>query len=432
MENNAVETSYPGYYYNPSYPRYGIAINGDVIDISKGGVPLRYIKYASKTEPVCIMQTATGVSRTPFRSRIIAETFVPMPEELVNSSIKHVVFIDGNSNNLSLDNLRWGKAGEWFAHYTTQYYAELRKKWGFPEFDDSNTGLYPNAVACQYKQGFYYLPGVEEPIVIDKDGNFFNLEDNKFITQRITMHGYVTCDLRVIRKDGSVIRKPYRVHQAVALLFCSRPDTDEVLVPNHKDGNKQNNHYKNLEWITHQENSWHAIETGLTKVRWILVKDIRTNEITRYSSCGEVNKALGIAEVPLSKRLKNGNAAIHTYKWHVFKYEDEVEKDGWPDIPEENKVENSWNKLYRSVKDAKPFKIKVISLKNGKESVFPSLNTAARYTGVNNATLSYRLKCYGDDITYDKYRFIKLEETSLSSSQVKAWEKLYGQKYVTA
>lgn len=51
------------------------------------------------------------------------------------------------------------------------------------------------------------------------------------------------------------------VHVIVAKTFHgSRPDG---LVVNHKDTNKRNNHFENLEWATQARNVEHAIENGL-------------------------------------------------------------------------------------------------------------------------------------------------------------------------
>lgn len=55
------------------------------------------------------------------------------------------------------------------------------------------------------------------------------------------------------------------VHRLVALAWLECPAGYEDMDVNHKDGNKQNNHYSNLEWVTHAKNMKHAIDTGLWK-----------------------------------------------------------------------------------------------------------------------------------------------------------------------
>lgn len=57
------------------------------------------------------------------------------------------------------------------------------------------------------------------------------------------------------------IRTSKRVHVFVGKCFVPNPHNRNSI--NHKDGNKANPHWKNLEWCTQQENIIHAVETGL-------------------------------------------------------------------------------------------------------------------------------------------------------------------------
>jgi hypothetical protein len=57
----------------------------------------------------------------------------------------------------------------------------------------------------------------------------------------------------------------FKGHRLVAAYFVNRPKvkSTSLLEVNHIDGNKSNNHFSNLEWVTRSENLKHAIRTGL-------------------------------------------------------------------------------------------------------------------------------------------------------------------------
>lgn len=81
---------------------------------------------------------------------------------------------------------------------------------------------------------------------------------SKLMSPQIHSRGYVRVNLS---KGG--FSKSYYVHRLVAMFFI--PNTLNKPCINHKDGNKLNNHYLNLEWCTVDENNEHAIQNGLVK-----------------------------------------------------------------------------------------------------------------------------------------------------------------------
>jgi len=104
------------------------------------------------------------------------------------------------------------------------------------------------------------IPGIPG-YTINEYGDIFSYKGKKSdghrISTVITRCGYVHVSL--VYAQGK--RKPFLVHRLVASTFIPNPENKPQI--NHKDGNKQNNHYSNLEWCTRAENQQHAFDTGL-------------------------------------------------------------------------------------------------------------------------------------------------------------------------
>lgn len=93
-----------------------------------------------------------------------------------------------------------------------------------------------------------------EDYQISNFGNVISLKYGKVRVLKPTMSkGYCHVDLG--------FRKTKKIHRLVGIYFI--PNPDNKLEINHKDGNKLNNHYTNLEWNTASENKRHALLNGL-------------------------------------------------------------------------------------------------------------------------------------------------------------------------
>lgn len=103
------------------------------------------------------------------------------------------------------------------------------------------------------------MPGM---FAISNYGRIWNIPKQKFTALTSNSYGYFVTKLK--RVDGS--RKSILVHRLVAWEFVSYRREINLQI-NHKDGNKLNNTYWNLEWVTPKENTHHAFENGLINDR---------------------------------------------------------------------------------------------------------------------------------------------------------------------
>lgn len=145
-------------------------------------------------------------------------------------------------------------------------------------------------VAKNVKEGDYmdwkhYIDKYE----VSEDGRVRNTKTGRILKPKKNKRGYIFYGISVNGKYKDII-----AHRAVAELFIENPyDKPQV---NHKDGNKENNYFLNLEWSTESENMIHAFENGLNDNSRFSVAvnqiDKYGNVVATYSSIAEASKAV--------------------------------------------------------------------------------------------------------------------------------------------
>lgn len=101
---------------------------------------------------------------------------------------------------------------------------------------------------------FGNVKGVDRMV---KNGHGERLIKSNYLKLLPAFDGYLGVQLRKGCKKTCLL-----VHRIVATVFVFNDGNMPIV--NHKDFNKQNNHYSNLEWTTKSGNAYHAISGG----RW--------------------------------------------------------------------------------------------------------------------------------------------------------------------
>ena len=139
---------------------------------------------------------------------------------------------------------------------------------------------------------------------INEYGQIKNNRTNKLLSMRLS-NGY-----NRVRLYKNSVGRNILVHRLVAEKFCIKYEGfDEV---NHKDGNKLNNHYTNLEWSNRSLNQIHKCYVlGKTIKNINLTKN---GEIYEFVSLIEASNILGLDRGNLSRLLGGQRKSLNGYK----------------------------------------------------------------------------------------------------------------------
>lgn len=135
-------------------------------------------------------------------------------------------------------------------------------------------------------EGYYQVSNLGRVRSLDrliKRKNGHHKRKGKILAQSSDKKGYKRLQLH---KNGM---KSHKVHRLVASAFIE--SYCQNLQINHIDGDKSNNNLCNLEWVTPEQNTKHALKTGLISI----------GEKSKHSKIDEI-QALTILTMPANKR----------------------------------------------------------------------------------------------------------------------------------
>jgi hypothetical protein len=134
-------------------------------------------------------------------------------------------------------------------------------------------------------------------------GKVLDYSYKRELKPQINHKGY----LNVILEQNTPNTKYMLIHRAVALAYIPNPNNCDTI--NHKDQNKTNNHFTNLEWISNADN----VEYSQAKVRLIKTPEGNVIEIFNLSKwCREVLNLPSSGN--MLRTLRNSNTNCKGYK----------------------------------------------------------------------------------------------------------------------
>ena len=111
-----------------------------------------------------------------------------------------------------------------------------------------------------------------------------------------------------------IFNKKKNVHILVAKAYIPNPENKPIV--NHINGNKLDNTVNNLEWVTHCQNSQHAIDTGLNPCTKAVIQYSLQNEfIAKFGSLKEAERKTTVNRSHIADACNRKPLKFKGYKW---------------------------------------------------------------------------------------------------------------------
>ena len=232
--------------------------------------------------------------------RIIAQTFLPNFED--KDTVEHK---DDNKLNNRVYNLKWATPKE-----QQQYVKDKKSRQSQPGVKIGTNVL--NNLKDEIWKNITNYPEYE----VSNMGRIkYPIRKSiKPYKMRITYGGSSSDGYKTFELRNSNGKKKIAIHRLVAQEFVSNPDN--YVIVNHKDGDKKNNQFENLEWCSKSQNTQHAYDNDLISgKRKIYQLDINNNIIKEWDTIKDAYEKLKLSRTAINSVLSGRNKTSGGYYW---------------------------------------------------------------------------------------------------------------------
>lgn len=131
-----------------------------------------------------------------------------------------------------------------------------------PNISNNVLEIFPKLLETPSEEGQSAAKPLKEDsdYLIYNDGRLFSKKANRFLKGKIDNVGYLVYCLAILNPLTSKKGKMLYAHRLVAEYFLENPYNYEYV--HHKDENRLNNHYSNLEWVDAKTNNKYHFENN--------------------------------------------------------------------------------------------------------------------------------------------------------------------------
>lgn len=167
--------------------------------------------------------------------------------------------------------------------------------------------------------GYRIIPNFTDHAV-DKFGNVVSVMTGEILNTHDS-NGYVHVNIYNPLKLKKI---SYPVHRLVGYTWIQNFEYEVYPIINHKDGNKTNNYYKNLEWCSFKMNNRHAISANLKSDNVnCKVMDHELDEVNFFNSLSEAALYIGYSGTILIDYLKPRHKPLFLKRYEIKHIDDE-------------------------------------------------------------------------------------------------------------